>query len=98
MKRYDFQSLGDVIRQAISDADMEDRLREFRAASLWAPTVGPYIAQKCGKPWVSKGILNVTVRSASLRNELNMGRVKLIESINSNFDGEPPIREIRFLG
>lgn len=98
MKRYQVQSLGDVIRQAISDADMDDRLREVRAASLWVPTVGEHIASQCGKPWVSRGVLNVSVRNASLRQELNMGRGKLIDSINKQFDGPPPISEIRFIG
>lgn len=98
MKRFEPQLLGDVIRQTLSDADMDSRLREFQAAALWAPTVGSHIASQCGKPWVEKGRLTITVRNASLRHELNMSREKLLRSINSRFDQDPPIKEIRFIG
>lgn len=97
MQKTDYQTLGDVLRQAVSDSGMEDRLRETHAAALWNVTVGQTIASQCGKPWVASGILNVAVRNAALRQELSMTRSSLVKAINSNFD-HPVIKDIRLLG
>lgn len=97
MQRKDYQTLGDVLRQAVSDAGMEDRLRETKAAALWKFVVGPAIAAECGKPWVAKGILNVAVRNAALRHELFMSRAALVKAINSSFS-RPVVTDIRLLG
>lgn len=96
MQRKDYQTLGDVLRQAVSDSGMEEKLREVRAASLWESVVGRAIALQCGKPWVTHGILNITVRNASLRHELSMTRSSLIKALNSPFKS-PVISDIRFL-
>lgn len=96
MQRKDYQTLGDVLRQAVSDSGMEEKLREVRAASLWDSVVGPAIARQCGKPWVAHGILNVAVRNASLRQELSMTRSSLVKALNSSFKS-PVISDIRFL-
>ncbi len=84
------------MRQTISDSGLEEQLRDVRAAALWGAVVGEEIAGQCGKPWVSHGILNVSVRNASLRQELSMTRSLLTKAINGNFR-EPVIKDIRFI-
>ncbi len=83
MQRQDFQSIGDILRQTLSDYNLQGHLDEVRAASCWASVVGPHIAAQCGKPWVEKGVLKVSVRNAALRQELAMTSSSLIRLLNS---------------
>ena len=96
MKRQDFQSLGDVLRQTLSDYDLQGHLDEVKAASFWTAVVGPDIASQCGRPWVEKGVLKICVRNASLRQELSMSASTIVRLLNTA-SGTDAIHQIRFL-
>lgn len=95
MKRQDPESVGDVLRQALQEQGMTDRLYETKAIGLWRPTVGDEIADLTSRPSVYNGIMTVHVRVAPLRHELNMSREVLRRIINDAL-GREVIREIYF--
>ncbi|MDE7159743.1 MAG: DUF721 domain-containing protein [Muribaculaceae bacterium] len=95
MERRDFQTVGDVLRQALEESRMTDRLDEVRAAAAWEAVVGTHIASLTARPWVSKGIMTVRTPDASLRQELMMSRSALVRNINAAV-GRQVITDIRF--
>lgn len=97
MERKEIQSIGDVLRQAIADNDMQGRLDELRAADLWPRIVGPGIAGQTMKPLVRSGNMTIRVVDAALRQELNMNRTRLINEINRLMQKEVII-SLRFIG
>lgn len=96
LKRTEAIKIGDVLRQAIEESDMQSRLDEVRAAAAWPAVVGDFIASQTGKPFVASGVLTVSCRSAALRQELTMQRSVLLRMLN-DAAGARALREIRFI-
>lgn len=96
MKRTETQSIGDVMRAALEESCMSQRLDERRACELWGRIVGPGIAGMCGRADVVRGVLQVPLRSAPLRQELSMHRTEIAERINACL-GRRVISDIRFI-
>ncbi len=97
MERKDFETIGDVLRKAIEESQLDTRLAEVRAEKLWREVAGAPVAELCGDPCVRRGIMRIPVRSASLRNELSMHRSVFISQINKIL-GKEVVSEIRFVG
>lgn len=95
MKRLEPESVGDVLRQALTDQGLNDRLLETRAINLWPAIIGEEIAALTARPIVFKGLMTIYVRNASLRQELNMSRSKICSIINDTL-GKQVISEVRF--
>lgn len=95
MKRTESESIGDILRRTIQEANLKDTLDEGKAADLWPVLMGPHIASRTTRPRVSAGVMVIYVDSASLRNELNMNRTAMIKAINEHL-GREVIKEIRF--
>lgn len=95
MKRSEPESIAEVLRQAIEESDLEDRLAETRAASAWPAVVGRHIASQTGKPFVEAGVMTVSCRSASLRHELSMQKTLLMKLLNQAAGAEA-VSELRF--
>lgn len=95
MKRLEPESVGDVLRQALSDQGLTDKLYETRAINLWPTIVGEHIAGLTARPIVYNGLMTIYVRNASLRQELNMSRSKLRKIINETLQREV-ITDLRF--
>lgn len=94
MIRRDYQSIGDVLRQILSDAAMDSRLNEVKAEKAWPVIVGTHIAEHCSRPRIANGVMTVRIRNAALRQELNMVRSSLIRAIN-DYVGSEVVTEIR---
>ncbi len=97
MERSEIKSIGDVLRQAIEETNMQGRLDELRAADLWPSIVGADIASRTMKPLVRSGAMTIRVVDASLRHELNMHRTLLLREINRLMQKEIII-SLRFIG
>lgn len=97
MRRVREESVGDVLRRVISDANMTGRLEECRAIDLWKDVVGEGLARLTGRPTVKSGVMTVAVPAAPLRHDLQMSRSRIIQLLNAPF-GHTVITEIRFTG
>lgn len=95
MKRVNPELIGDVLRQTLQQQGMTERLYEAKAVAIWPMIVGEGLASQCGKPFVNAGIMTMYVRSAPLRQELNMQRSALARAINNALEREV-IKDIRF--
>lgn len=95
MKRLEPQSIGDVLRKAIDDAQMSGHLDELRAAEFWPSIVGQHIADECRRPYILDGRMSVRVPDAALRQELNMQRSLIISEFN-RLAGKPVVKSLRF--
>lgn len=95
MKRVEPESIGDVLRQTLQQQGMTGRLYEAKAVALWPSVVGEHIAAMCGRPVIYNGLMTLYVRSASLRQELNMSRTQLKRLINETL-GREVVSDIRF--
>ena len=95
MKRQEPESIGDVMRRTIQAGGLGDRLNEPRAIALWPTIVGEEIASRTSRPSVTRGVMTIHVRNASLRQELNMSRSALIGIINDSL-GKEIIKELYF--
>ena len=73
MERKEIQSVGDVLRMAIADDNLEGRLNEIKAAAAWPSIVGRHIADQT---------MTIRVPDAGLRQELSMTRSAIIREFN----------------
>lgn len=95
MEKKDYCSVGDVLRQALEETEMQGHLDELRAASLWPSIIGSHVAGQCLKPYVKNGEMSIRVPNASLRQELNMNRRLLIAEFN-RLMGREVIKGLQF--
>lgn len=95
MDRKDICSIGDVLRQAIAESNMEGRLNEIKAAEAWKDIVGADIASQTLRPYVKNGCMTIRVPDAGLRHELSMTRSLLIREFN-RITGRQTITSLRF--
>lgn len=96
MKRYQAESIGDILRQALEDGSNSRRYAEITAINSWPGVVGATLAAKTLRPVVKNGVMTIKVPSATLRQELNMMRTALTEAVNNEV-GKPAITEIKFI-
>lgn len=96
MKRTEAESVGDVLRRAIEDANMSQKLAETRACALWPRIVGPDIAARTSAPSVKNALMTVSVPNAALRHELLMTRSSIVKIINDTLNADV-ISDIRFI-
>lgn len=95
MERKDICSVGDVLRQAISESDLDGRLDEIKAAAAWPAIIGRDIAMQTLRPYVKRGAMTIRVADPGLRHELSMHRSALIDAFNS-IVGRQVITSLRF--
>ena len=96
MRRYEPESIGDILRQAIEESHNSNRYAELEAINSWARVVGGSIASKTLRPTVKNGVMTVKVPAAPLRQELNMMRSTIAEAINRHV-GKDIIKELKFI-
>ncbi len=70
MKRRDPVLLGDVMRQFLDPAALDDNANQQRLVAFWPDVVGEYINRQTVRRWIKDRVLHVVIVSAPLRNEL----------------------------
>lgn len=89
------QSLGEVIKQLISDFKLDKKLNEARVIDSWEKIVGTMIAKHTRQLRIVNRTLYVEVDSAALRNELSYAREKIRKKLNK-IAGEELLTEVVF--
>lgn len=95
MKRTEAKNIGQIIEDLLRKEKLDVELDEHRASALWPQIVGDGINRYTVKRYVKNGVMTVHLSSASLANELMLGRSTLIARINEAL-GREVIREIIF--
>jgi predicted nucleic acid-binding Zn ribbon protein len=89
------QTLGEVIKQLISDFKLDKKLSEARVIDSWEKIVGTMIAKHTVQLRIVNRILYVEVDSAAMRNELSYAREKIRKKLNK-IAGEEMLKEVVF--
>jgi hypothetical protein len=94
MKKKSAQTLGDVLTDFFADnPDLRRRIMVIRAQRAWGEVLGIGIMRYTRNVYIRDGVMHVSLTSAALRNELSLGRDKLLRSIN-DYVGEDVITSI----
>ncbi len=96
MRRHNERMLGDIIREVIHRYRLDGKLTETRIMQAWGRVMGSGILHYTSNVSFSKGTLKVYLRSAVLREELSMGKCRMIDMINKEL-GEESVQDIIFL-
>ena len=90
MKRRDPVLLGDVMRQFLDPAALDDNANQQRLVAFWPDVVGEYINRQTVRRWIKDRVLHVVIVSAPLRN-----RSHLVKRLNE-ITGADVISDIVF--
>ena len=84
MKNREAESVGLLIRKLLREEGLETPLNERRLVNSWTEVLGPNIAHYTRQVSIRNQVLYVQLSSSVLRQELLMGKAKLIKSLNDN--------------
>lgn len=93
IRKTNEQSLGEVIKQIISDFRFKDKLLEVRINTAWKKVMGAQIESYTDRLVFKNAVLTVFLKSAPLREELHMARTRIAKLINKELN-ENAIKEI----
>ncbi|PQJ14700.1 DUF721 domain-containing protein [Aureicoccus marinus] len=88
--------LSNKMQEFLQNTRLEKGLNKVRAEHAWTEQMGPGIANYTQEVWWHNGCLNVRLTSAPLRQELLMGKSKIIKLLNEHL-GEELIQELKLL-
>ena len=95
MKRNEAVAVGQIIRQFLRQESLETPLNECRLLRAWGEVLGPGIAAYTRELYIRNQALHVRLSSAALRQELMMGRTRLVHNLNQHV-GAQVITDIVF--
>lgn len=88
MKRNKAEQIGLLVRQYLRQESLEGPLNEHRLLESWGEVLGLVIASYTKELYIRNQTLYVHVTSASLRQELMMGRELLVRNLNQKVGAE----------
>ncbi len=89
------RDVGSSIRELVNDLGIGRKIAEYEAVLQWESVVGEHIGRAAEAVRIIKGILVVKVKSSTWRNELNLRKREIIDSLNKAL-GEDIVKDIRF--
>ncbi len=84
MQRVKSLPLGQILRQFLREEGLETPLNEYRAVSCWNEVMGEMVARYTTNVTIRNGILYVSLRNPSLRQNLLMNRSQIVQKINAH--------------
>lgn len=82
MKRNDAEQIGNMIRKFFRQNGLESPLNEYRLVDAWKDVVGATFVKYTSNLYIKNQILYVHLTSATVRQELMMGRDILVRRLN----------------
>ena len=82
MKRNDAEQIGLLIRQFMRREGLESPLNEYRLIQAWKEVLGPGISSYTDGLHIKNQTLYVHITSPVLRQELSMGRDRILKNLN----------------
>lgn len=95
MKRTNAETVGQIIQHYLETEKLDTKIYELQVAELWADVVGSGVNRYTVNRFVKDGCLFVRLSSATLRNELMLGRSILVKRLNEAV-GREVIKDIIF--
>ena len=95
MKRTNADTIGNIIKRYLEAEKLDTKMDELRVAELWAEVVGQGVNRYTVNRYVKDGCLYVRLSSATLRNELMLGRSILVKRLNEAV-GREVIKDLIF--
>ena len=92
-RHSDEQPLKDVLQKMLEVYKLKGKLNQTRVKTLWSELMGPSIIQHTTEIKVFREKLYVSIDSAPLRQELYLGRTKILKMINREL-GEAYLKEV----
>lgn len=84
MRRNQAEMIGEMIRKVMREQGLESPLNEYRLIQAWKEVLGNAIASYTTNLYIKNQILHVHLTSSVLRQELMMGRERLVKSLNQH--------------
>lgn len=81
-------SVGDAIRAFLRRYQLEDKFHEERVAVVCREVIGPELIRWVKNITYKRGVLQIEVSSAAVRQELGYHRTAIREEVNRHFDKE----------
>jgi len=89
MKRFnDDYTVGDIMKEFIKGSKLENGLDIVHVKELWASLMGPTILNYTTQVDFFKNTLYVSLSSAVLKQELTLGKQKIIDMFNKKLEKE----------
>ena len=82
LRRTHTKPLSDLIDEFLHEAGLDKKLKEREIIASWDQIVGGMIAHTTQSISIREGVMFVHIRSAVIKNELQMIRQGLIDEIN----------------
>lgn len=89
------RSLKMVLTSLFNQYSNENGVSATRVQAVYRQTMGAYISNHTTKIYVKNNVLFLYIDVASLRHELSLGKIKLINILNEAL-GEQQIKEVVF--
>lgn len=88
MRRNQAELIGDMIRKVMREHGLESPLNEYKLIQAWRDVLGNAIASYTTNLYIKNQILHVHLTSPALRQELMMGRERLVKNLNQYVGAE----------
>ena len=96
MKRTYPRKVGDILKDVLSEQDLDNKLYELQALEVWPKIVGPMINRSTVERRVVDGVLFLRIASAPIRQELSLNRTSWLSMLNKAV-GKDVLTDIRFM-
>ena len=93
MKKHNDQPINDVLHNMMRKGPLKRGFYDTQVKKIWIEKIGTLLIQQTEKIFFNDGAIYLTLNSAPLRNELLMGKEKLIKQFNEEL-GEDIVRDI----
>ena len=90
------QGLGEGINKLLKDFRIEGKFRETQIINTWEAVMGPSVARRTTRIFITDRTLYVELNSPPLKHQLNLSRSLIVQRINENVKSEV-LTEVVFL-
>jgi len=94
-RRGSLSRAGNLVRSALGQLGVRERVLEQQAVGNWAEVVGPQIAASSRAERVKEGTLFVSCKSSVWANELSLHKDRIVKGLNKSVGAEV-VKDIRF--
>ncbi|GGX23296.1 DUF721 domain-containing protein [Aquimarina muelleri] len=87
-RHQEHQSLGEVLKNFVSNNNLQKGLDKVAARDVWEKVMGPAITKYTHNIKFERETLYVELTSSVLREELSYGKQKIIDNLNEELEKE----------